>query len=240
MYEITELIKGKKLSRQQKKLADFFIQNANSKEFKLRLKEKYAKQLGVAVDKQWYLFAPTWRHDNEYLYSFSTSSAIKDIERILVEQNAILIEKQHPIILETMKLNTKASPFLRIVSQNEARIIDTQELLSACDRLITDYSSIYFDFVLMNRPVIHYVYDYKHFMNLDFGFIYDIRNYGGGPFAYTENELLSFMRYKDDELLNLRNEATKKELLEYEQGKACEGYYSLFEKLATSKNFFSL
>ena len=196
------------------------------------------------MDKKWFLFVPTWRHDKKYLYSFSTSSQVDKISCILNDHDAILIEKQHPIVLESMIFNQfnhiKVPQNIRILNREEAHIIDTQELLMACDRLITDYSSIYFDFVLMNRPVIHFTYDYEHFMQLDFGFCYDIRKYGGGPFAYSEEELLSFMRFSDDDLLKMRNEATKKELLEYVHGNSCENYYALFEKIAASKRIFSI
>lgn len=219
--------------------ADYFIHNATSESEIKRQKAKYAKILGLPEDQKWYLFAPTWRHDSKYLYSFSLSSRKKEIEHILASQNAILIEKQHPIVLETMKFDVDVMSPVRIISKDEARLIDTQELLMACDRLITDYSSIYFDFVLMNRPVIHYTYDYDHLMNVDFGFCYDMRLYGGGPFAYEEGELLKFLSMDDEKLLAMRNAATRDQFLEYEKGNSCASYYDLLERFASSKRYFA-
>ncbi|WP_169781831.1 CDP-glycerol glycerophosphotransferase family protein, partial [Escherichia coli] len=43
--------------------------------------------------------------------------------------------------------------------------IDTNGLLLTFDILITDYSSIAFDFFVMNRPVIYYAYDIEQYNN---------------------------------------------------------------------------
>lgn len=218
--------------------SDYFYKNAGNRCEMQRMREKYSRLMGIPLDKKWYLFAPTWRHDSNYLYSFTNSPRLDEITEILKKQNAILIEKQHPIVLETMKFDVNASSVVHVVNRDEARRIDTQELLMASDCMITDYSSIYFDFVLMNKPVIHYTYDYDHLMNVDFGFCYDFKKYGGGPFAYSEDELIEFLKMTEDELLAKRNAATKNELLEYVKGNACENYYKLLEKFANSKKYF--
>ena len=218
--------------------ADFLIHNAGNADLKRRLKEKYAAVIGAPVDKKWYVFVPTWRHEKKYLYSFATSPRMKDFERLLESQGAVLIEKQHPKTLADMPILSESSRSIFCVTPEQALKIDTQELLVACDRLITDYSSVYYDFVLMNRPVIHYIYDYDHFMNLDMGFLFDIKDYGGGPFAEAEEELLKCLSLSDDELLRQRNPATKEKQLTYETGHSCEGYYALLEKLAAERGFF--
>lgn len=217
--------------------SDFFYNNEHNESLRQFMRNKYAQTLGLPVDKEWYLFVPTWRHEEKYLYSFSTSKRIEEISKVLESKNAILIEKLHPIVLETMNFKT-ADSNIRSITRDEARLIDTQELLMACDCVITDYSSVYFDFVLLDRPVIHYVYDYDHFMNLDMGFCYDFKKYGGGPFAYSEDELIECLKMTDEELLAKRNAATKNELLEYVKGNACENYYKLLEKFANSKKYF--
>ncbi len=44
---------------------------------------------------------------------------------------------------------------------------DTQELLFNTDVLITDYSSCYIDYLLLNRPIIFYCYDYNEYLKQD-------------------------------------------------------------------------
>lgn len=206
--------------------ADYFLAAGKDMALKTRLREKYKNILGLPLDKKWYIFVPTWRHEKEYLYSFQTSPRLQEFQRVLQGQNAVLIEKQHPKTLEELGIAGGRVGDIVLVSTDQARKIDTQELLMACDLLITDYSSVYYDYVLMDRPVIHYAYDFDHFMNIDMGFNFDIRDYGGGPFVYKEDELLACMKKSFEELLAARNRTTKDIQLSYEKGCACEGYYN--------------
>ena len=150
-----------------------------------------------------------------------------EFEAALERQNAVLIEKQHPITLETLGIKGGAQGRIWSISSDQARMIDTQELLVACDVLITDYSSVYYDFVLMNRPVMHFIYDFDHFMNKDMGFCFDIRDYGGGPFAATEEELLHCFEMSEAELLAKRNASTVDVQLAWEKGRSCDAYHDL-------------
>lgn len=218
--------------------SDFLIHSANDDGLRRKIKEKYSAITGAPMDKKWYVFVPTWRHDKKFLYSFATSQLRKDFERILELQCAVLIEKQHPKTLSAVPNLEWHSENIFCVTPEQALKIDTQELLVACDRLITDYSSVYYDFVLMNRPVIHFIYDYDHFMKLDMGFLFDIKDYGGGPFAETEDELLKCLSLSDDELLRQRNPATKEKQLTYETGHSCESYYDLIKKLVAERGYF--
>jgi len=218
--------------------ADFLIHNANNHELKLRLRTKFSSILGVPINKKWIVFVPTWRHERKYLFSFVASPRFNDYQNVFDGQNAVLIEKQHPNTLEMNDFVHGSKGAVVVVTKEQARQIDTQELLMACDLLITDYSSIYYDFVLMNRPVIHFIYDYDHFMNLDMGFLFDIKDYGGGPFAETEDELIKYLTQPDIELLDKRNPATKDVQLTYETGHSCEGYYDLICKLSNKRSLF--
>ena len=211
--------------------ADYILAHANDLELKKNLKNKIANILGVSVEKKWILYVPTWRHNQNDLFSFSTSKNRVKYNDILESKGALLIEKHHPKTLRDGFLEGGVCGSICIVDQCMARQIDTQELLLASDLLITDYSSIYYDFYLMNRPVIHFTYDFEKAYTKDFGFDFDIREYGGGPFAYSEDELLKYLAMTGEDLLAQRNEKTK-EQLSYETGHACEGYYNLLERLS--------
>jgi len=208
--------------------ADYIINNRDNVALKAGLRAKYAKLLNMPTDKRWILFVPTWRHDSNYLFSFSTSKRTADWQSFLREHNAVIIEKQHPKTVREGHVAGGLFGNVCVVTQEQNAQIDTQELLLASDVLITDYSSIYYDFYLMNRPVIHFTYDFQHAYEKDFGFDFDIREYGGGPFAYTEEELKAFMAMTEAELLARRNAKTQ-EQLSFETGHACEAYYQLFK-----------
>ena len=213
---------------------DFMIHNASNSSLRLELRKKYADILGVPVDKRWIIYVPTWRHEPQYVFSFANSSSRDRYEQLLKRTNAILIEKHHPITIERRFVSGGQYGSITVVSRECSLHIDMQELLLASDLMVTDYSSIYYDFYLMNRPVIHFIYDYDHFMNVDMGFNFDIREYGGGPFVGTEDELLSCLERSDGDLLSMRNEKTREHLV-YEAGHACEGYCQLLERLANGR-----
>jgi CDP-glycerol glycerophosphotransferase (TagB/SpsB family) len=69
---------------------------------------------------------------------------------------------------------------------------DIYEILDLCDILITDYSSIFFDFLNFNRPVIFYPYDFSDYQSARC-FYFDYKEFVPGPIAYSFDELLQFL-----------------------------------------------
>lgn len=71
---------------------------------------------------------------------------------------------------------------------------DVQELLKSCQLLITDYSSVAFDFAYQKKPVIYYQFDSEKYSSDHYGqgyFSYD--KDGFGPVVYDKDELISFI-----------------------------------------------
>lgn len=213
--------------------ADYFIWNRDNDAERLKQKEKIAQILGISSNKKWYVFVPTWRHDCAKVFSFTAMNHKVELRRLLANQDAVIIEKQHPLVLRMCDLPFGFKDNVIVVSPEQSRRIDTQELMMASDRMITDYSSVYNDFVLLNRPVIHYAPDYEDFTQREMGYNFDIRQYGGGPFAYNEDELLDLMRLPDDELLRRRSPLTLREHLTYEKGVSCESFEKFFRTFSS-------
>lgn len=123
------------------------------------------EQRGTNVDrdKKVILYAPTWSGNDtanpvmdmkKYtdLYEYLMENIDKDKYQILI--------KPHQIVYKHLSAEEKESG--RYVSYS----IDTNELLSVVDILITDYSSIYFDFLLTDRPILFYIPDFKLYENM--------------------------------------------------------------------------
>ena len=123
----------------------------------------------IDPDKKVILYAPTWK-------GTSFDRADKDIARydefcdylsahIDTDKYQILI-KPHPMVYKLLTEEEKSSG--RYVSQS----VDTDELMSLTDILVSDYSSIFFDFLLTDRPIIFYIPDvesYKEYRGMYFG-----------------------------------------------------------------------
>lgn len=123
----------------------------------------------VNSEKKIILYAPTWK-------GTSFDRAENDIarydefcdylsEHIDTDKYQILI-KPHPMVYKLLSDEDKSSG--KYVSQ----CIDTDELLSITDILVSDYSSIFFDFLLTDRPIIFYIPDvdsYREYRGVYFG-----------------------------------------------------------------------
>ena len=70
---------------------------------------------------------------------------------------------------------------------------DTTPLLAAADGLITDYSSVMFDYVLLDRPMVYYVPDHDDYVRTR-GTYVDLAGTAPGPLARTEEELFAAIR----------------------------------------------
>lgn len=81
----------------------------------------------------------------------------------------------------------------------EMRDIRTADMMFAASLLITDYSSVMFDFSLLRRPMAFFCYDYDTY---DRGFYLDFENELPGPLLKTQEELFSFLKKEEYPLLD--------------------------------------
>ena len=89
----------------------------------------------------------------------------------LKHNNIVLLISVHASARETSK---DLSSYGNIDFIPDDPLIDINQIITEVDLLITDYSSIATDFMLMNRPVIFVMLDYDYFYN-DYGLLEDIR-----------------------------------------------------------------
>lgn len=80
------------------------------------------------------------------------------------------------------------------ISEHEAFInllpdADVYTFINDIDILITDYSSIFYDFLLWQRPIVFFPYDLEYYRDEDRGLIFDYEEYTPGPKAYNIGEL---------------------------------------------------
>jgi len=169
-------------------------------------------------------YMPTFRDGTNNIFSFSKIADNEQLQKILEKHNAVIIERMH--------LVTEARDRFRNKKINNGRIIHvdkitSQRLLAATDLLITDYSSCFFDYLNLDRPVIHYLYDYKYYKGTDRGLYYSVDEVAGGACAYSFKELLNYIEMyliNPEQDSNLRKDRRQK-FLQYDNPNACEDIY---------------
>lgn len=132
------------------------------------------------------LYAPTWRDRKEDHYVFSPKERTR-LSALLRRHNAVLGIRGHPNVRHLDRYATQRDTS-DIVTLN--RFPDPNVILRETDVLITDYSSIYLDFLLTNRPILHFVYDYEEYMQNRIGFFYETEEVFAGPLCRTFDELV--------------------------------------------------
>lgn len=163
----------------------------------LRRRTQFFKQYPNLLNKKLVLYAPTFR-DGEV----DQPTICLDIEKMAVElpDEYCLGLRLHPFVAERFKLE----------QDYEGRVIDFSSydnlntLLMAADVLITDYSSIIFEYCVFGRPMIFYAYDLEEFSDQGRGFYRDYKSYVPGPVVETTEDILEVFRKKDWQKEKLR------------------------------------
>lgn len=180
--------------------------------------------LKVSTSTKIVTYMPTFRDRTESQFSFHDITENQKLLSVLEEHDAVVIQKSH-FVTTRRKTENSQSRRNRIVQIDE---YNSQELLAASDVLITDYSSCFFDFLILDRPIIHYLYDYEYYANDDRGVYYKKEDVVGGDVAETVDELIAAI---DESLRNPdKNKALRQQrrdkYMRYESKNSCEQIYN--------------
>lgn len=173
--------KGKILETGYPRNDDLFTYNTQENVNSIRMK------LGLPTDKRIILYAPTWRDDDSNGLGRYNFSCGLDIE--LMKQNfgkdSVLAIKYHYLVDDNIDWSPYGD-FVHVFDQSE----DITEIYLASDILITDYSSVMFDYSLLNRPMYFYCYDLFKYKNTLRGFYFDFEKTAPGPISLTTEKLV--------------------------------------------------
>lgn len=114
--------------------------------------------LGIEQHIKVVLYAPTWRGTEKLEGEVDVEQLIKDLTALSQHPDLVLFYKSHHLIEKILR---EYDIPVRSVPEN----IDTNVFLSIVDCLISDYSSIVFDFLPLNKPIISFIYDYDDYVS---------------------------------------------------------------------------
>lgn len=105
--------------------------------------------------------------------------------------NQIFVIKPHPVMTEPI-LNETFSNIL------ELRDVGTNDIMIASDLMVTDYSSAFFEYALLKKPVVFFCYDYDEY---DRDFYIDFEHELPGDILKTQEELFEYLRRGEHPIL---------------------------------------
>lgn len=186
------------------------------------LAERIKRTVGIPNDKKVILYAPTFRDDqssknNKFLFELEMD--LKEMKEELGDEYVVLL-RMHVVVNNKLKID----PDLNDFAYNVSNYPDIQELYLLTDILITDYSSVFFDFANTGRPMMFFTYDLENYRDNLRGFYMDFENEAPGPFVFNTKEIIE----KVKNIKGVESEYREKydsfiqKYCGYEDGKAAE------------------
>jgi CDP-glycerol glycerophosphotransferase len=144
-------------------------------------------RLAIPAGKRVVMYAPTWR-DNQYYasgrYRFDFRLDLEQAWQRLGQDYVILLRGHHHMADDVPA--GRRPGFVKNVTDYP----DISELFLATDAVITDYSSVMFDFAPTGRPILFFTYDLEEYRDDLRGFYFDLEAEAPGPLLATSAEVV--------------------------------------------------
>ncbi|MGW4288611.1 bifunctional glycosyltransferase/CDP-glycerol:glycerophosphate glycerophosphotransferase [Streptomyces sp. NPDC004673] len=175
-----------------------------------------AKRLGIRQDRPVVLYAPTFRaQDDGKVRKFEFPFDVEEFAERFGDRFTLLIRTHY---LNNVSLPPSVAG--RVV--NVSGVPDITPVLLLSDVLITDYSSVMFDYSLLQRPMVFFTYDWDDYVRNSRGTYFDLSEQAPGPVVGTKEELFDVL--SDLDALSSGSESKVKEFMtqygEYDRGDA--------------------
>lgn len=165
----------------------------------------------VFEDRKLILYAPTYRGSVRSAASPDRLDILKMKEEL--GDRYLLLIRQHPFVKKKADIPKEAADFA--FDASDMRI---EDLIMSSDVLVTDYSSIVFEYSLFEKPMIFFAYDLDDYEKQR-GFYYPVREMMPGPLCQTTHDVIRSIRRTEGgfDLMSVR-------AFKYKFMGACDGY----------------
>ena len=188
--------RNKFLTKDKKDIKSFLKRYSYTEELNLiQSIEKYDKVM---------IYAPTFRDNGKDFIDASGLDFFK-LDELLADKNYCMIVKFHPATkYDASKFSSLRN--IRFLSNK----YDTYILMPFTDLMISDYSSIIFDYTLLNKKVIAFAFDYDQYISECRELLFDMREaLDGVTFAHSAEELVNLI-FLSEEKLGIMSDALYK------------------------------
>lgn len=153
-------------------------------------RERVSSVIPQSLGKKIMLYAPTFRGK----VSKAQAPDVLDIDafKMAFEQDYVLLIKHHPYVRNVPVIPDDCRDFAFDVSGR----IRVDELLCAADVCITDYSSVVFEYSLLNRPIVFFAFDVDEYNDWR-GFYYEYSEMAPGPVFESNLPMIDYLLHID-------------------------------------------
>jgi CDP-glycerol glycerophosphotransferase len=148
------------------------------------LGQQVRRSLNIASGQTVVLYAPTWREESagspDLIQAGAMAEALGPDFTVLLRGHSVSLRRGN---------NVEAAGVIDVTSFN-----DPSGLMAAADVLVTDYSSIMFDFSVTGKPMIFFVPDWDFYTGSGRGVYFDLADKAPGPLCHTREEVIAALR----------------------------------------------
>lgn len=158
----------------------------NDKE-NIEIINRIKQQLKIPLNKKVLLYAPTWRDNYFYSkgnYKFDLPFSVEKLMKSLGD-DVVLLVRMHYLVSDRFDFSAFQGQVVDASTYDEM-----SHLLLISDVLVTDYSSSFFDYAILERPIVFYMYDRKEYAEDIRGMYLDIDKELPGPIVETEDAFI--------------------------------------------------
>lgn len=177
-------------------------------------KEKFYSQFNELRKKKIILYAPTFRDDSIH-HLDDEHMNLSDIINQL-PKDYVIINKFHPYVAESY--DSVCGDRMIDLSYYE----DITRLMLISDILISDYSSIVFDYALLKRPIIYYAYDRDKYEKSIRGFYYNYDEYISADIIKNKTQLVDYILNSDK---NIYENNFIDQYIDFKDNRSCDRVY---------------
>src|SRR5699024_3405404 len=164
---------------------------------------------------------PTWRDDQYHgpgQYKFLLQSDLNRSREELNDEYVIAL-RMHYFISDNLDLSEFEGFAFDFSKYN-----DINDLYISSDILITDYSSVFFDFANLQKPILFYTYDLDKYKDVLRGFYIDMEKDLPGPLLFDSEQVIDSIKHVDSIKRNYKEKYDKfyNTFCKLEDGKATE------------------
>ena len=201
---------------------DTFVKRLETPSVFEKLEEKYPNSKKV-------IYMPTHRNFGTK-EPFITCESLVEVDKKFKEKNIVMVFKPH--FHELKHYENIENALTNIVFARDAIYSDVYSYVSGFDLLISDYSSIIYDFLCAKKPIVLFPYDLDDFKDTDaglFDYFYDVP---AGPFCYTWDEVIaSVTELLEEDSWSEKREVCRKMFHPFDDGENSTRVYQAVQEI---------